>query len=75
MEKSGDAKWQSGVKNKGRANYQSGVRIAKAAYDRGFSPYKSVIESVSLPPRGPKGTNYGRVEAIGEALRKAKEGM
>ena len=75
LERSGDAKWQTGVKNKGRANYQTGVRVGKGNYDRGFGPYKSVIEGVTLAPRGPKGTNYGRSEQIGEALRKAKEAM
>lgn len=72
VNRAGDSKWLKGITEKGRARYIQGVGIAQDEYAAGFRPYVSVIEGVILPPRGPKGQNYGRVEAIGEALREAK---
>ena len=72
VNRAGDGKWRKGIIEKGRARYTQGVGIAQDEYAAGFRPYVAVIEGVTLPPRGPKGQNYGRVEAIGEALREAK---
>ena len=73
ISKAGDAKWNKGIQEKGRARYQQGVGIAQAEYQAGYAPYAAKLGSVTLPPRGPKGTNYGRVQAVGEALREAKK--
>ena len=70
----GDSKWKRGVDEKGRTRFQQGAAVSQTDYDRGFAPFKSVIEGVTLAPRGPKGQNYGRSQAIGEALRAAKVG-
>jgi len=72
VRKAGDEKWKKGVEEKGRTRYRQGVAVAENEYDKGFKPFADVIERTTLPPRGPKGQNYGRVEAIGEALREAK---
>ena len=72
VSKAGDAKWKRGVDEKGRTRFQQGAAVSQSDYDRGFAPFKSVIEGVTLAPRGPKGQNYGRVQAIGDALRSAK---
>lgn len=69
----GDAKYKQGVQEKGRTRFQQGVAVSQDNYSRGFAPYKSKLEGVTLPPRGPKGTNYARVQAVGEALRDAKK--
>lgn len=74
VEKAGDGKWRDGVEKKGRARYGQGVALAKDRYNSGFAPYKSAIEGVTLQPRGPKGSNYGRVQQIGDALRSVKTG-
>ncbi len=73
LQKSGDAKWQKGSLEKGSARFTSGVLGATGAYEAGFAPFASALGSVQLAPRGPKGTNYGRVQAVGEALRAAKK--
>ena len=72
VQSAGDQAWRSGIENKGRARFSQGVAIAQNKYESGFRPFASAIESAQLPPRGPKGTNYGRVQAVGEALRNAK---
>lgn len=72
VQAAGDAKWSRGVQEKGRTRYQSGVSIAQDEYARGFQPYADTIRSLTLPPRGPKGQNYQRVQAVGEALRQRK---
>lgn len=68
----GDAKYKQGVAEKGRTRFQQGVAVSQDAYSRGFAPFKSALESTTLAPRGPKGTNYGRVQQVGEALRTAR---
>lgn len=72
VQEAGDQKWRSGITEKGRTRYQQGAAVAQGDYDRGFARYKTVLEGVTLPPRGPKGQNYQRVQAVGDALRQAK---
>ena len=72
----GTAKWQGRSLTVGAERWGPGVTAAVDAYERGFAPYRGVIEKLSLPARFPTGDarNYARVQAIGEALRKAKTG-
>ena len=72
----GDGKWQRKAAGVGATRFSGGVQAAKGDYQAGFAPYASVIEGVTLPPRGPKGSpsNYQRTQAIGEALHSAKVG-
>jgi len=72
LRKAGDGKWQKGIQDVGRARYQQGVAAAKDEYSSGFAPYASVLSGLTLQPRGPKGTNYGRVQMVGDALRAKK---
>lgn len=76
VQAAGDSKWQRKAVQVGASRYSSGVQAAKSDYQAGFAPYAQVIEGVTLPPRGPKGSpsNYGRVQAIGDALHQAKTG-
>lgn len=76
VEKAGTAKWQGRATTVGVDRWGPGVVAGVDAYERGFSPFREVIEKTSLPPRYPSGDprNYARVQAIGEALRKAKLG-
>ena len=75
LAKAGDAKWQKGVREKGRMRYSQGVGISQDEYSVGFRPYVGVLEGLDLGPRGPKGQNYDRVQKVGEALREAKLSM
>lgn len=70
----GDSKWQRKAKDVGASRFGPGVAAAKADYEKGFAPFASVIEGVTLPPRGPAGDprNYERTQIIGDALHKAK---
>lgn len=68
----GDASWSKGIQEKGRGRYTQGVGVALDAYQKGFQPYADVLRSTSLTPRGPKGQNMGRVQAVNDALRNRK---
>ncbi|MEK7068408.1 MAG: hypothetical protein AAB964_01180 [Patescibacteria group bacterium] len=72
LAKSGEAGYQKGIRDKGRANFTRNVSVSEDEWNAGFARSKGVIEGVTLTPRGPKGTNYGRVQEIGDALRSAK---
>ena len=77
LQKSGDSKWQKGVREVGQTRYSQGVSNPTAQSDisSGFAPFKATIESLDLGPKGPKGTNYNRVNLIGEALRATKASL
>lgn len=66
--------WKRKAQDKGGANYGAGVRQAEDDFSKGFAPFRSVIEGITLPPRGPKGSpeNIERVRIIGQALHDAK---
>jgi len=72
--KAGTAAWQRGAKEKGTARWAQGAAAAVDKYTAGFAPYRQVIASLNLPPRGPKGdpSNYARVAAVGNALHAKK---
>lgn len=69
----GDAKWKKNADEKGGQRYGQGVAASQDEYRTGFAPFADVLNSISLTPRGPKGTNYGRVQEIGQALQARAE--
>jgi len=70
----GTSKWQANAITKGPGRWAEGIRLAQDAYERGFAPYRTVIEGLSLPTRGPVGdpANINRVKVIAEALHKER---
>lgn len=74
--KASDQRWKDKALSKGAQRFGPGAQEAQGDYDKGFAPYKQVIETVNLPPRGAKGDpkNYERVRVMGTALRNAKMG-
>jgi hypothetical protein len=70
----GNAKWKKGAIEKGPARFSQGVAVAEGEYSQQMAPFLEAIGRVDLPPRGPAGSeaNYGRVSAIGKALRQLK---
>ena len=72
----GDSKWQSRSMELGSARFSSGVQASESAYQEGFAPYHQTLSSLSLPPRGSKGSpeNLNRVAAVANALRNKKVG-
>lgn len=74
IERTAGEKQKVRAQNLGPARYTQGTAGAVDDYGSGFAPYREVIQSTELPPRGPKGSpeNYQRVQAIGDALHAAK---
>ncbi|HDZ62619.1 MAG TPA: hypothetical protein ENH40_05695 [Nitrospirae bacterium] len=72
--KAGTAKWQEKTLAVGPARYSQGVSIAGPAYEKGFAPFRDIIEKTTLPPRFSKGDprNIERVKVMAEALHKGK---
>lgn len=70
----GTDKWRDRALSVGVGRWLEGVRVSRSNYEAGFAPYRTVIERVTLPPRGPKGDpkNIARVAAIADALHKEK---
>ena len=68
-------KYAKGISEKGRGRYGQGVAQADDEQRAGFAPFASVLQGVTLAPRGPKGTNYGRVQQVGDALIAAKRSL
>lgn len=79
VSKAGQGKWQSATLQKGVARFQTGVNTpaAQAAWQNGFQPFATVLSSLALPARGPKGSpqNTAIVQTIADALHKAKLGQ
>lgn len=77
VKKAGTQKWQENAQAKGPGRWSEGVALSQGAYEKGFAPYRQVIEGVNLPPRGPKGdpNNIKRVQMIADALHKKKVSM
>lgn len=73
--KAGTAKWQQAAASIGAQRYPQGVNAGQSNYATAEAPYLSALSSLSLPPRGVKGTNNGRVQAVVDALRKVKLGQ
>jgi hypothetical protein len=71
--RAGLSKWQQNSIKKGPSRFVEGVQLSGPEYQSQIQAVLQTIESVTLPPRGPKGSpqNYQRVAPIGEALRKA----
>lgn len=74
VKRAGTSKWQSKSLQKGTSRFAEGVSLGAEDYERGFAPFRDVIERTTLPPRAPKGDprNIDRVRVLAEALRKAK---
>jgi len=76
IRKAGTAKWKDKSLKKGPSRFAEGVYIAGPDYEKGFAPYRDVIEATDLGPRFPKRDprNIDRVKRMVEALVAAKTG-
>jgi hypothetical protein len=72
--KAGSAKWQRNALAKGPGRWAEGIALSADEYQKGFAPYREIIQNLSLPPRGPKGDpkNIQRVALLAKALHEAK---
>jgi hypothetical protein len=71
----GTAKWQQAAASIGAQRYPQGVNAAQGNYASKEAPYLTALSNLTLPPRGVKGTNNARVQAVVDALRKVKLGQ
>lgn len=76
VKEAGTDKWKKGALEKGTQRWGPGIEMGIENYEKGFAPYRDVIEKTVLPKRYPKGDprNLERVKAIANALHKAKVG-
>jgi len=67
--KTGDQGWMDGAKTKGTQRFASGVAAGQQKYVTGVAPFFSAIGALTLPPRGPRGSenNYQRAILVGKA--------
>ena len=73
--KAGTGKWREKTLMKGPQRWAEGISQSTDAYEKGFAPYRSAIEAINLPPRGPKGSaqNIQRVAVIAARLHEVKK--
>lgn len=74
VQAAGTQAWASGAVNKGATRYGPGVAASTNKFQTGVSKFLQVLQGVTLPPRGPKGSpqNLQRTAAVATALRTAK---
>jgi hypothetical protein len=72
----GAAKYETRAAGVGARRFPEGIREAGPAWEQATAPYLQTLAGITLPPRRPKGdpSNFLRVAAIGEALRRRKVG-
>ena len=74
LRRAGGAKFARKITSVGQSRFGPGITAAVTDYAERFGPFLSVIQGVTLPGRGPRGDprNYQRVNAVGEALHRAR---
>lgn len=73
IQKAGAAKWQEGATTKGPARFGPGVDFGAKYYEQNLAPIQAKVASVTLPPRGPKGSeqNFALPSIVAKAMRAA----
>jgi len=68
--------WAQRAASLGAERYAPGVQASQNIYAARVAPYLQAIESLTLPPRGPKGDprNIERVRVIAQTLHQLKTG-
>lgn len=72
----GNAKWQTNALSKGPSRFAEGVALSGDFFEKGFAPYREVIEQTQLPPKFPKGDprNNQRSIILSQAMHKRRTG-
>lgn len=73
LNKAGTGAWKAGVAAVGGQRYSQGVGAATNKYQSNVAKYFAALSSVTLPARGPKGSNSARIDAVVNALMAAKK--
>lgn len=76
LSRSGDAKWKNNAASKGGQRYGAGAAAGADNWQSGFQPYADTMNSLSLPPRMPRGDpgNQARATAVQQALHAKRLG-
>jgi len=70
-----DASWQTRALEQGSQRFTQGVSNAGDSWQSGFDPFASSLESLTLQPRGARGSeaNYQRSRSVGETLHNERQ--
>ena len=70
----GASKYTDNATKLGVQRYPTGIANAEGAYAKGVGPFLDVVKSLTLPPRGPKGSpaNQQRAQVVAAAMRAKK---
>ena len=71
----GTAGWKAGVASKGVARYSPGVTAGQGKYTTKEAPYLTALQGLTLPARGVKGSNIGRVQAVDDLMQATKKSI
>jgi len=68
--------WQQAALEVGSQRFTQSASQAGDQWTNGFEDFASALESLSLQPRGPRGSeaNFQRSRAVGEALHNERQG-
>ena len=74
VKRAGGAKYERKVKDVGVGRFGPGVEAAKSDMESGVAPFRDVLDGLSIPDRGPRGstTNYAIVQKVGDPLHKKR---
>lgn len=74
VKKAGGDKYERKVKSVGIDRYGPGVEAAIEDMATGFEPYQGILDGLSIPDRGPRGSsaNYAIVQKVGDPLHKKR---
>lgn len=72
----GAAKYVQRAATLGAQRYPTGVAAAEGDWAKGFAPFHQALQSMDLPPRGPRGTpqNQNISNAVAQRLAAIKRG-
>lgn len=70
VRRTSNEEWRSKAESLGGERYAGGITAGVPKYLKNVQPYLSVIQGITLPARGPRGSaaNYELVKKIGMAL-------
>ena len=74
VRRAGADKYQRKVKDVGVSRYGPGVSAALKDMEDGLGPYVTVLDGLTIPDRGPRGSsaNYAIVQKVGDPLHKKR---
>lgn len=71
VSEAGSAKYVQRATTLGAQRYPTGVGAAEGDWAKGFAPYHQALQSLDLPPRGPRGTPQNQQISNAVAVRLA----